>query len=134
MRDGLRVKGFLVHVPRLLRRHGGRQVSVARDFVGRRRPRRAAACLWVGRRTSVALLTALHALLACATHRPQPALPPAPMRSPMPQLLLLLGAASASVNIECHIFDETMVCDNEKWRLHTAPDQDVLWMSTESLP
>ena len=36
--------------------------------------------------------------------------------------LLVYGLAFsfslASVELECHIFDETMVCDNEKARLH----------------
>jgi len=32
----------------------------------------------------------------------------------------LLGRCDAAVDLKCQIFDETMVCDNEKARLHRA--------------
>ena len=35
-------------------------------------------------------------------------------------LLLLLGGAHASVELKCQVFDETMVCDNERLRLSRA--------------
>jgi len=34
--------------------------------------------------------------------------------------LLLLRPASGAVDLECHIFDEVMVCDNDKNRLERA--------------
>ena len=41
------------------------------------------------------------------------------MRVALLQLALVASAHSA-VDISCQIFDETMVCDNEKGRLHRA--------------
>ena len=43
-------------------------------------------------------------------------------RGPLSLGLLLLAASPAACNLDlnCQIFDETMVCDNEKARLHRA--------------
>ncbi len=35
-------------------------------------------------------------------------------------LPLLVGAALADVDLNCQIFDDTMICDNDKERLHRA--------------
>ena len=35
-------------------------------------------------------------------------------------LVLLLCGAHASVDLKCQVFDETMVCDNERLRLARA--------------
>jgi len=34
--------------------------------------------------------------------------------------VVLLTRCDAAVDLKCQIFDETMVCDNEKTRLHRA--------------
>ena len=34
--------------------------------------------------------------------------------------ILFLAAVTANVDLQCQIFDETMVCDNEKGRLKRA--------------
>ena len=36
------------------------------------------------------------------------------------RVLAALAAASADLDLNCQIFDETMVCDNERARLHRA--------------
>ena len=35
-------------------------------------------------------------------------------------MLLLAALALGSVELSCQIFDETMICDNERGRLHRA--------------
>jgi len=42
------------------------------------------------------------------------------MRRSASLVLVAFGTASATVELACQIFDETMVCDNEKGRLHHA--------------
>ena len=42
----------------------------------------------------------------------------APLRTAL--LLVAAHACRASVDVQCTIFDETMICDNERSRVHRA--------------